>query len=158
RWCFCFMANLLRGCACPLERSKGRWLMSRKYVLDFVVRIEYTRFTCKMQVMSIRAAKAMGSDIPCRCLVTLTESLACSGRHTLRGLKRTLMTTSQTIVEDTAVPPRAGRREWIGLAVLALPCLIVVMDLTVLHLAVPTLTAALKPSPSQLLWIVDIYG
>jgi len=32
------------------------------------------------------------------------------------------------------------------------------MDVTVLHLAVPTLTADLKPSPSQLLWIVDIYG
>src|SRR3989442_5999783 len=56
---------------------------------------------------------------------------------------------------DTA---RAGRREWIGLAVIALPCLVVVMDLTVLHLAVPTISADLKPSPSQLLWIVDIYG
>src|SRR5262245_5512772 len=53
---------------------------------------------------------------------------------------------------------KAGRREWIGLVALALPCLIVVMDLTVLFLAVPTLTAALKPSPSQLLWIVDSYG
>ena len=34
-------------------------------------------------------------------------------------------------------PARAGRREWIGLAVLALPCLLYSMDLTVLHLAVP---------------------
>ena len=32
--------------------------------------------------------------------------------------------------------PRAGRREWIGLAVLALACLLYAMDLTVLHLAV----------------------
>src|SRR4029450_6608800 len=31
---------------------------------------------------------------------------------------------------------RAGRREWIGLAVLALACLLYAMDLTVLHLAV----------------------
>jgi DHA2 family multidrug resistance protein-like MFS transporter len=31
----------------------------------------------------------------------------------------------------------AGRREWIGLAVLALACLLYAMDLTVLHLAVP---------------------
>ncbi len=59
---------------------------------------------------------------------------------------------------DIAVPTRAGRREWIGLAAIALPCLVVVMDITVLHLAVPTLTTDLKPSPSQLLWIVDIYG
>ena len=52
----------------------------------------------------------------------------------------------------------AGRRAWIGLAALTLPCLAVTMDVTVLHLAVPTLTADLRPSPSQLLWIVDIYG
>jgi DHA2 family multidrug resistance protein-like MFS transporter len=32
------------------------------------------------------------------------------------------------------------------------------MDLTVLNLAVPQLSADLKPSSSQLLWIVDIYG
>lgn len=54
--------------------------------------------------------------------------------------------------------PRAGRREWIGLAVLMLPTLLIAMDLTVLHLAVPSLTADLQPSASQLLWITDIYG
>jgi DHA2 family multidrug resistance protein-like MFS transporter len=54
--------------------------------------------------------------------------------------------------------PRAGRREWIGLAVLALACLLYVMDLTVLHLAVPSISEDLKPSSAQLLWIIDIYG
>jgi DHA2 family multidrug resistance protein-like MFS transporter len=54
--------------------------------------------------------------------------------------------------------PRAGRREWVGLAVIALPCLLYSMDLTVLHLAVPQLSADLKPSSAQLLWIIDIYG
>jgi MFS transporter, DHA2 family, multidrug resistance protein len=53
---------------------------------------------------------------------------------------------------------RATRREWIGLAVLAFPCFLLSMDFTVLHLAVPALTADLKPSSAQLLWIVDIYG
>ncbi len=53
---------------------------------------------------------------------------------------------------------QAGRREWIGLAVLVLPCLVYAMDLTVLNLAVPHLTADLRPSSAQLLWIVDIYG
>src|SRR6195256_2257435 len=57
-----------------------------------------------------------------------------------------------------AQSPRAGRREWIGLAVIALPCLLYSMDLTVLNLAVPSLSAALAPTSSQLLWIVDIYG
>ena len=53
---------------------------------------------------------------------------------------------------------KAGRREWIGLAVLALPCVLYSMDLTVLNLAVPQLSADLKPSAAELLWIVDIYG
>ncbi|HTV71710.1 MAG TPA: MFS transporter [Rhizobiaceae bacterium] len=53
---------------------------------------------------------------------------------------------------------KAGRREWIGLAVLALPCLLYSMDLTVLNLALPQLVADLKPTSAQLLWIVDIYG
>jgi MFS family permease len=58
-----------------------------------------------------------------------------------------------------AVPPiRAGRREWLGLAVIALPCMLYSMDLTVLNLAVPRLIADLQPSSTQLLWIVDIYG
>jgi DHA2 family multidrug resistance protein-like MFS transporter len=54
--------------------------------------------------------------------------------------------------------PRAGRREWIGLGVIALPCLLYSMDLTVLHLAVPHISEELKPSSAQLLWIIDIYG
>src|ERR671917_1528783 len=54
--------------------------------------------------------------------------------------------------------PKAGRREWIGLAVIALPCLLYSMDLTVLNVAVPHLSADLRPSSSQLLWIIDIYG
>jgi len=53
---------------------------------------------------------------------------------------------------------RAGRREWIGLAVIALPSVLYSMDLTVLYLAVPSLTQDLQPSSSQLLWITDIYG
>ncbi|RPJ59106.1 MAG: MFS transporter, partial [Acidobacteria bacterium] len=64
-----------------------------------------------------------------------------------------------TATDDTAVTgPVAGRREWIGLAVLALPCMLYSMDLTVLNLAVPSLSADLAPTATQLLWIVDIYG
>jgi MFS transporter, DHA2 family, multidrug resistance protein len=59
----------------------------------------------------------------------------------------------------TAVEPaRAGRREWVSLAVLALPTLLVSMDLTVMYLAVPHISADLEPTGSQLLWIADIYG
>jgi len=38
---------------------------------------------------------------------------------------------------NAATTPKAGRREWVGLAVIALPCLPYAMDLTVLNLAVP---------------------
>jgi len=60
--------------------------------------------------------------------------------------------------DSTVAPPQAGRREWIGLAVIALACVLYVMDLTVLHLAVPAISADLQPSSAQLLWIIDIYG
>jgi MFS transporter, DHA2 family, multidrug resistance protein len=66
--------------------------------------------------------------------------------------------TGQEANVTAPAAPRAGRREWIGLAVLALACLLYAMDLTVLHLAVPSLSADLQPSSSQLLWITDIYG
>lgn len=60
--------------------------------------------------------------------------------------------------QTTTPPRRAGTREWIGLAVLALACLLYVMDLTVLHLAVPSISEHLHPTSAQLLWIIDIYG
>ena len=54
---------------------------------------------------------------------------------------------------------RATRREWIGLAVIALPCMVYAMDLTVLNLALPAhQRGAASRRASQLLWIVDIYG
>ena len=41
---------------------------------------------------------------------------------------------------------------------IALPCVLYAMDLTVLNLAVPRLSEDLKPTSAQLLWILDIYG
>jgi DHA2 family multidrug resistance protein-like MFS transporter len=60
--------------------------------------------------------------------------------------------------DDQLVPPRAGAREWIGLSVIAIACVLYVMDLTVLHLAVPAISKDLRPSSTQLLWIIDVYG
>ena len=57
-----------------------------------------------------------------------------------------------------AAAPAATRREWLGLAVIALPCMLYAMDLTVLNLALPRIAAELKPSSAKLLWIIDIYG
>ena len=68
------------------------------------------------------------------------------------------MSSEQTSRAADTAEPVAGRREWIGLAVIALPSMLYSMDLTVLYLAVPSLTRDLQPSASQLLWITDIYG
>lgn len=65
---------------------------------------------------------------------------------------------SGTAVGRSAVPLVPGPREWAGLALLSLPCVVVAMDLTVLNLAVPTLSADLRPGPATLLWIIDVYG
>ena len=58
----------------------------------------------------------------------------------------------------SAASAKATARDWIGLTVIALPCLLYSMDLTVLNLAVPRLSADLEPTGAQLLSIIDIYG
>ena len=59
---------------------------------------------------------------------------------------------------DNTSAPLAGRREWIGLAVLALPGLLLSVDASVLFLALPRLSLALGANNTQLLWITDVYG
>lgn len=62
------------------------------------------------------------------------------------------------MADNIHTPEQASRREWVGLCVLSIACLIYSMDLSVLFLAVPAIVADLDPSASQLLWINDIYG
>jgi DHA2 family multidrug resistance protein-like MFS transporter len=64
----------------------------------------------------------------------------------------------QENVMNATLETPAGRREWLGLAVLALPCVLYSMDLTVLNVALPRIVAELAPTSSELLWIVDVYG
>jgi MFS transporter, DHA2 family, multidrug resistance protein len=53
---------------------------------------------------------------------------------------------------------RAGKREWLALAVLALSTLVVTIDVYVMLLALPHLSADLGASTIEQLWITDIYG
>ena len=46
-------------------------------------------------------------------------------------------------------------RRWTALAVLVLPVLLISIDMSVLGIAVPALSADLQPTSSQLLWIID---
>ncbi|MEQ3554943.1 MFS transporter [Pseudonocardia nematodicida] len=52
---------------------------------------------------------------------------------------------------------RPGLRAWLALAALTIPTLLVSIDNTVLGVALPELSAALRPDASTLLWVVDIY-
>lgn len=49
-------------------------------------------------------------------------------------------------------------RRWAGLAVLSASLLVVVMDMTILNVALPSLAADLRPTSVELLWIVDAYS
>ncbi|MQW74518.1 MFS transporter [Nocardioides sp. dk4132] len=66
--------------------------------------------------------------------------------------------TQETAAPASEAPARAGRREWAALGVLVLVVMLLAIDGTVLYLAVPSLSADLAPSSSQLLWIGDIYS
>jgi MFS transporter, DHA2 family, multidrug resistance protein len=50
------------------------------------------------------------------------------------------------------------RRRWLGLAVLALPTVLISLDMSVLYLALPTLSRDLGADQVEQLWITDIYG
>lgn len=50
-----------------------------------------------------------------------------------------------------------GANRWVVLVVLCLSLLLVALDATVLHVAVPDITEDLRPSAAGLLWIVDVY-
>ncbi|MFF6992845.1 MFS transporter [Streptomyces sp. NPDC010273] len=51
----------------------------------------------------------------------------------------------------------AGANRWVVLVVLCVSLLLVALDATVLHVAVPAVTEDLKPGAIELLWIVDVY-
>ena len=50
-----------------------------------------------------------------------------------------------------------GANRWVVLVVLCTSLLLVALDATVLHVAVPAVTEDLRPAAVQLLWIVDAY-
>lgn len=49
-------------------------------------------------------------------------------------------------------------RRWTALTVLVLPVLLISIDMSVLGIAVPALSADLDPTSGQLLWIIDLYS
>jgi DHA2 family multidrug resistance protein-like MFS transporter len=67
-------------------------------------------------------------------------------------------TTAMTRLRASATAGTgAGANRWVVLVVLCVSLLLVALDATVLHVAVPAVTADLAPSGVELLWIVDAY-
>ncbi|MEU9991318.1 MFS transporter [Streptomyces sp. NPDC048045] len=64
-------------------------------------------------------------------------------------------TTAALRPRSRAAGVRADR--WVVLVVLCVSLLLVAVDATVLHVAVPAVTEDLRPGAMQLLWIVDVY-
>ncbi|WP_060179969.1 MFS transporter [Streptomyces sp. IMTB 1903] len=50
-----------------------------------------------------------------------------------------------------------GANRWVVLAVLCVSLVLVALDATILHVAVPSVTEDLRPGPMELLWVVDAY-
>lgn len=59
---------------------------------------------------------------------------------------------------DVNAQAKAGTRDWLALAILALPTLLLSLDMSVLYLALPHLSSQLGATLTQQLWITDIYG
>lgn len=53
---------------------------------------------------------------------------------------------------------RAGRAQWLGLALLARPALLLALDLSVLTVALPRLSQDLGADQVEQLWVSDVYG
>ncbi|HZE38521.1 MAG TPA: MFS transporter [Stackebrandtia sp.] len=68
------------------------------------------------------------------------------------------MTTLVRLRSESASGADRDPRRWVGLGVLCASLLIVVMDLTVLNVALPAIAVDLRPSSTELLWMVDVYG
>ncbi|MFI0717931.1 MFS transporter [Streptomyces sp. NPDC021224] len=68
---------------------------------------------------------------------------------------------TKTSTHDTTGAPAAADRDgrrWAVLAICSVASALLGIDTSVLNYAVPSLTAQLAPSATQLLWIVDVYG
>ncbi|MFI6496093.1 MFS transporter [Nonomuraea typhae] len=58
----------------------------------------------------------------------------------------------------TVTTPPIHKRRWAGLAVLSASLLLVVMDMTILNVALPAISGELRPDAIQLLWMIDAYS
>lgn len=65
------------------------------------------------------------------------------------------MTTTTT---STSTEGISTRRAWAAVAVLSASLLVVTMDMTILNIALPEMSAELRPTATQQLWVIDVYS
>ena len=65
---------------------------------------------------------------------------------------------AQASTSEQILDTRRSTRRWLALAVLALTALLLSLDVSVLYLALPALSADLGASTTQQLWMLDIYS
>jgi DHA2 family multidrug resistance protein-like MFS transporter len=73
------------------------------------------------------------------------------------GIVVVMSTLPATHPSPVVASGRAGVRGWLALVVLMLPVLLVSIDNTVLSFALPSISQALEPSGTGMLWIIDAY-
>lgn len=85
--------------------------------------------------------------------------IACHRRYTgcAYGTRITVLDPVTALIEKEPVTDVNPVR-WLVLAILCVSLLLAGLDLTVLHVAVPSLAADLAPSGPALLWVVDAYS
>jgi EmrB/QacA subfamily drug resistance transporter len=67
------------------------------------------------------------------------------------------MAVAEALPASSDIPEHIHRQRWITLAVLCISLLIIVMDNTILNVAIPSLVEDLGATNSQLQWIIDSY-
>lgn len=72
-------------------------------------------------------------------------------------IRKQLLVSSDLRQTVPVTPKLSPSRRWWALVVLMLPVLLVSIDNTVLNLALPAISEALRPTGVQLLWVIDIY-
>src|SRR5699024_10034381 len=96
---------------------------------------------------------------PRRSVLSPLRLCADSVRTQMRGLRpldrrELLMSAGRTVTPATMT----RRQRWTALVILAGSLLVVMMDMTILIMALPALVADLGASADEQLWIVDIYS
>jgi DHA2 family multidrug resistance protein-like MFS transporter len=66
--------------------------------------------------------------------------------------------TAEARIARTAPAHTSAARRWLALTALMFPVLLIAVDNTVLAFAVPSISLALQPSSTGILWIVDVYA